>query len=158
MSFPPRANNGGGGGSGNGGKMMKLTLSSNLTLGQDEFAKVPFDQAPENDGFIWGADDEIEIQEAGTIIINASVGAAISVDAVNEITVVGWIFKNGQPLRQNSKAKTKGPYCVAEVTVIDKCAVGDKYAFYVNAGGGDDLNVTIASSSDGVTGLEIAYL
>lgn len=159
MSFPPRRDGGGsGGGSSNGGKMMNLILSEILTLGQDEFAKIPFDQIPENDGFTWGADDEIEIQEAGTVLINGSAGAAIAVDAVAEITVVGWIFKNGTPLRQNSQVKTKGPYCIAEVTVIDKCVVGDKYAFYVSAVGGDNPNVTISSSSNGVTGLEISYL
>lgn len=158
MSFPPRANSGGSGGSGNAGKMMNLLLPANITVGQDEIAKVPFDQIPENDGFTWGADNEIEIQEAGTVIINASVGAVIAAGTVNEITVGGLIFKNGAPLRQNSNTKAKPPYCIAGVTVIDKCVVGDKYAFYVNAIGGDDTSITIASSSNGVTGLEISYL
>lgn len=160
MSFPPRAGNSdnGNGGSGNGGKMITMGLSTTVESGQGEFRQILFDLQPDNDGFGWTENHEVEILEAGTILINASFGVAMANDAVNPITVVGFVFKNGVPLQQNSKTKTEGPYCIAPVTRIDKCAVGDKYTFYINAQGGDDLNVTIASSDNGVTGAQISYL
>lgn len=157
MSWPPKDNGGGNGGSGNGGKMMSLRLESDVGVNVGEFSKIPFDQIPENDGFTYNADLEIEVQEGGTVLIAATAGAVIPVGTTEEVRVACLIHKNGIPIRQNSMEKLLPPYCTAAASVIDKCVPGDKYIIYVLAEGGDNTSITIAAG-DGVTGAEIAYL
>lgn len=160
MSFPSKGRgNGGDGGtpSGNSGKAMRLLLGEDMIVNQDEFKKVEFDQIPFNDGFTWNAELDVEAQEAGTVLITASIGAIVPVGMENQLTVGCLLFKNGQPMRQNSKTKLVGPYCIAEVCAIDKCVVEDKYTLYVTILGGDELTATI-TSDNGVTALDIAYL
>lgn len=156
MSFPDFSKGGGGGGgSTNAGKAMRLLLGSDLTVQQDGFTKMPFDQIPFNDGFTYNAELEVETQEAGTVLITASIGAVIPVGMTQDLTVGCLLFKNGLPLRQSSKTKLAAPYCIAEVTVIDKCVFEDKYVLYVTAIGGDAVDITISAE---VSALEIAYI
>ena len=100
-------------------------------------------------------DLEVETQEAGTVLITASIGAAVPAGMTQGLTVGCLLYKNGLPLRQNSKTKLVSPYCIAEITVIDKCVAEDKYALYVTTTGGDWVDITISSE---VSALEIAYL
>lgn len=158
MSFPDfskSGSDGAGGGSTNAGKAMRLLLGSDLTVQQDGFTRIPFDQIPFNDGFTFNADLEVETQEAGTVLITASIGALVPAGMEQGLTVGCLLYKNGLPLRQNSKTKLVSPYCIAEITVIDKCVVEDKYALYVTATGGDWVDITISAE---VSAMEIAYL
>lgn len=156
MSFPKiYGGSGGGGGSAAGGKAMRLLLGADLTVQQDGFTRMPFDQIPFNDGFTYNVDLEVETPQAGTVLIAASIGAEVPAGMTQGLTVGCLLYKNGLPLRQNSKTKLVSPYCIAEVTVIDKCVFGDKYALYVTATGGDWVDITISAE---VSSLEIAYL
>lgn len=158
MSFPKSGGgSGGGGGPSNSGKAMRLLLDGNTQVNIGEITKIPFDQIPFNDGFSWNADLEVEAQEAGSVLIIASIGAIIPVGMVDEINVGCLLYKNGLPLRQNSKTKKEGPFCIAEINVIDQCVFEDKYELYVIVTGGDDATAEISAAVD-VTALEIAYL
>ena len=154
MSFPDFSK-GGGGGSAGGGQAVRLLLGADFTVAQDGFTKMPFDQIPFNDGFTYNADLEVETPRAGTVLITASIGAVVPVGMAQDLTVGCLLFKNGVPLRQSSKTKLVAPYCIAEITVIDKCVLEDKYVLYVTAIGGDEVDITISSE---VSALEIAYL
>lgn len=140
---------------GGGGQAMRLLLGADFTVSQDGFTKMPFDQIPFNDGFTYNADLEVETPQAGTVLITASIGAVVPVGMAQDLTVGCLLFKNGVPLRQSSKTKLVAPYCIAEITVIDKCVLEDKYVLYVTAIGGDEEDITISSE---VSALEIAYL
>lgn len=155
MSFPDFSKGGGGGGGTNAGKAMRLLLGADLTVQQDGFTKMPFDQIPFNDGFTYNAELEVETQQAGTVLITASIGAVVPVGMAQDLTVGALLFKNGVPLRQSSKTKLAAPYCIAEIAVIDKCVLEDKYVLYVTAIGGDAVDITISAE---VSALEIAYL
>lgn len=154
MSFP-NLSKGGNGGSVDSGQAMRLLLAADFTVQQDDFTRIPFDQIPFNDGFTYNAEFEAEAPRDGTVLITASIGAVVPAGLTEGLTVMCLLYKNGVPLRQSSNTKLVAPYCIAEVTVIDKCVSEDKYALYVTTTGGDLVDITISSE---VSALEIAYL
>lgn len=144
--------------SGNSGKAIGLLLDDDLIVNVEQILEVPFAIERFNDGFTWDdTEKSVEVPFDGTVIITCDVGAVVPQGMESALTVASLVYKNGLPLRQNSTTKATPPYCTAAVTVIDKCVAGDKYVMYVTGTGGGALTYTVGSTN-GITGMEIAYL
>lgn len=153
MSWPPENKEGGGGSPSASGKGIALRLSANVDINSDPIGVVPFNSVLFNDGMTYDpVTQEIEITEAGKIMITASVGGQ-GLTAQSSLSAL--LFKNGVQFRQFSQNRGVAPYTVAPLSVIDKCVPGDYYQLYVTCSVTPTYTLR---ASDGMTGLELSYL